>query len=556
MNQATVVPESPGFSEYFSVIRKRRRLLLSIAIPIVALAGMLAIGLPDMYRSSGLIEIEDAQTAYRNAPRNGDMQESPYADQYVQSLSTTVLSSSNLKKLLAAHRLYDGQNEDEDGALDQLRKNIDVDIVTVPILDPESGRERQVVTAFTVAYENLDPERAKQGADWLVDAYLEQNRRDRRQNAANKAEFFASEAERMRKRVADLEERLAVFKRENVGRLPELNQVNMNVMDRTETEIQNVESQMQALRRERVFLVAQLQQARATGPETGNLRQLEEEYKRRAAIYDESHPDLISLRRQIDMLRRGGSTTGMSLRAQLDNQRSILSETRQRYSEDHPDVKRIQRNIESLEARIAAGETSDRSIAADSPMSMQIQAQLNATDTQLAALQARGAELRTKLTDLEARIDSAPQVEQQYQEVTRDLASARAKYDELLKRQMDAEVSESEIAGGSADKFKVTSTPMLPAAPANPQRLAILLIGVVMATILGFSAVVVAQLLDQSVRGAQDVREILGVLPLTAVPVIENSGAVALRRRSTMMFATRTAIGLAVVYYIVAQFIL
>jgi polysaccharide biosynthesis transport protein len=556
MNQPIAASEGPGFSDYFSVIRKRRRLLLTIALPIIALASMLAIGLPDMYRSSGLIEIEDAQTAYRNAARNGDTQESPYADQYVQSLGTTVLSSRNLKRLLAEHQLYDDQDENQDAALEELRKNIDVDIVTVPILDPESGRERQVVTAFTVAYENLDPERAKLGADWLVNAYLEQNRRDRQENAAGKAQFFSSEAERMRKRVAELEESLAKFKRENIGRLPELNQVNMNVMDRTETEIQNVESQMQALRRERVFLVSQLQQARATGPESGNLRQLEDEYKRRAAIYDESHPDLISLRRQIDMLRRGGSSTGMSLRAQLENQRSILAETRQRYSADHPDVKRIQRNIESLEARIASGETSDRSVASDSPMSMQIQAQLNATDTQLAALQARGAELRAKLTDLEARIDSAPQVEQQYQEVTRDLASARAKYDELLRRQMDAEVSESEIAGGSADKFKVTSAPTLPSAPANPQRLAILLIGLVMAAILGFTAVIIAQLLDQSVRGTQDVREILGVLPLTAVPEIENSGAAALRRRSTMMFAMRTAIGLAVVYYVVAQFIL
>ena len=42
--------------------------------------------------------------------------------------------------------------------------------------------------------------------------------------------------------------------------------MNLNVMDRTEGDIQNVESQMQALRRERVFLVSQLAQARAAIP--------------------------------------------------------------------------------------------------------------------------------------------------------------------------------------------------------------------------------------------------------------------------------------------------
>ncbi len=96
---------------------------------------------------------------------------------------------------------------------------------------------------------------------------------------------------------------------------------------------------------------------------------------------------------------------GLSLKAQLQTQRSILAEARQRYSEDHPDVQRIQRNIESLQARIASGETADVSTAAvDSPMAMQLQTQLNATDTQLAALQARAMELRTKLTGLEGRI--------------------------------------------------------------------------------------------------------------------------------------------------------
>ena len=55
-------------------------------------------------------------------------------------------------------------------------------------------------------------------------------------------------------------------------------------------------------------------------------------------------------------MKRGGSTTGMTLRQQLANERAVLAEARQRYSEDHPDVKRIARNISALEARIAAGE--------------------------------------------------------------------------------------------------------------------------------------------------------------------------------------------------------
>jgi succinoglycan biosynthesis transport protein ExoP len=520
-------PETTGFGDYLAILRKRRKLLFLVGLPIIAIGVALAIALPDVYRSQGEIEIEGAQ-ALRANPNSltQDPDDTPYADQYVRSLSTVVLSDRNLAKLLNQHQLYDDQAADPAAALDKLSGDIKVDIVTVPILDPNTGRERDVVTAFSVAYDNSKPKRAQEGAEWLVNSFLEENRVDRQRQAAGKAKFFAREAERMRVHVAGLEAKLADFKQKNAGKLPELNEMNMNVMERTETDIQDVEMQMQALRRERVFLVAQLQQARAAGPETGNLRALEDEYNRKSMQYDQSHPDLIMLRRQIDQLRAGGATSGMSLRAQLQQQRSILAETKQRYSEDHPDVQRIARTIQALEARIAAGETSDRSISSDSPMAMQLQTQLNATDTQLAALQARAMELRTKLSGLEGRMSAAPEVERDYQNVTRDLAGARAKYDELLKRQMDAEVSEAAIAGGTADKFRVKSSPKTPDEPAKPQRIAIVIIALVLAAIASLTSIIMAQLMDQTVRGARDVQDILGVAPLTSVPVIKNSGVV------------------------------
>ncbi|HEV8329827.1 MAG TPA: Wzz/FepE/Etk N-terminal domain-containing protein [Steroidobacteraceae bacterium] len=523
--------ETPGFGDYLGIVRKRKHLLFLIGLPILALGALAALILPDVYRSSALIEIEGSESARQNVAdvtlqdaiaRQSD--EPLYADQYVQSLSTAVLSDENLSKLLAKEQLYDDQKEDPKGALMRLGKDVKVDMVTVPILDPESGREREVVTAFTVSYDNLDPQRSYAGAKWLTQAFLEGNRQDRRSYASGTAKFFASEAERMRKRVGELEGKLAEFKAKNVGQLPELNDLNMNSMDRAENEINSVESQLQGLRRERVFLVAQLQQARSTGPETTSVNALEAEYKQKSAIYDSNHPDMISLRRQIDMMRNGGSPTGMTLRQQVQQQRSILAEARQRYGEDHPDIKRIQRNIESLEARIKSGESADTTLAADSPMAVQLQTQLNATDTQIAAMQQRGLELRRKMTDLEGRMNTAPQVEKEYQAVTRDLDGARAKYQDLVKRQMDAEVSEAAIANGTADKFHIKSQPTLPDKPAKPQRIAIFAVALALAMVAALSSIVFAQLLDPTVRGVRDIRDILDVTPLTAVPVIEQSG--------------------------------
>ena len=545
---------APGFGEYFGILKKRRRLLLNIVVPIAALGALLAIALPDIYRSVALIEIDEQQSMQNMLARGSSNDQEEYADQYVQSLSTRVLSDANLRRLLEQHTLYDtGEGERE--LVARLRRDIDVNIVTARILDPRTGREREVVSAFNIGYDNPEPRRAYEGASWLVNAFLEENRRDRQRVAATAAKFFAAEADRLGKHVATLENRLAEFKAKNQGSLPDLTGVNLNVMARTEEDIQNIEMQMQALRRERVFLMAQLQQANAAAPETATLRQLEEEYRRKSVSYDESHPDMISLRRQIEQLRTGGSVAGMTLQQQLQNQRAILSEARQRYSDDHPDVKRILRTIDSLEARIASGETADRSLSSDSPMAVQLRTQLNATDSQLSALQARSGELRAKLTELEGRLSAAPEVEREYQEVTRDLAGARAKYDELLKRQMDAEVSEAAIAGGTVDEFRIAQNPVVPRAPAKPARLAIFLVSLVMAVALGFAAVVAAQFLDQTVRGVRDIRDILNVTPLAAVPEIETAGTLSLRRRQAVMFVARTAVGLAIIYYVTSHFL-
>ena len=528
-----------GLSEYLSALERRRGLLFGIALPIVALSLLLAVALPDVYRSSALIEVDLEHTHKGDAAVVSAPGEPSYVDQYVTSLKGVVLSDANLRPLLSRYELYPKLEGNEGQALRQLRRDIGVAIVTVPILDPSTGREREIVTAFTLSYDSRSPEKAQQVASWLVDVFMAEIRRHRQGRAASAADFFSTESERLRDQVAQLEAKLAEFKNKNFGRLPELTQLNMTMMDRVERDLEQMQMQVRSLQQERVFLVAQLDQANTSNPDQGSISQLEAEYQRKASTYDESHPDMVSLRRQIDSMKTGGAAgAGASLQQQLEAQRSILAEARQRYSADHPDVKRITRNIEALQARIAAGEGNVPPAASRTPVAMQLQTQINAIDTQIGGLQARSAELRGKLGGLEQQIVATPQVEREYQTLSRDLTIARAKYEELLNRQMDAEVNEAAIAGGRADDFRVVQQPLLPNEPAKPQRAVIAAVGLILALIIGLTGTVAREALDQTVRGGRDVRDILAVAPLVAIPSIRNS--VALRRR-TWRFVTIAA---------------
>jgi uncharacterized protein involved in exopolysaccharide biosynthesis len=529
-------------SDYIAALKRRRKMLAYIMLPIAAIGISLAVGLPDKYQSSSLIEFSQAEIS-GELPNRG-RQEKNYADRYVSSLTDAVLATDNLKKALqqpgVPAQLKKGELAD---IIDDIVSGTDVQTVRVPVLDPDSGREREIVSAFTVGFESRDPETSHDVAAWLTTAFLKSSRDILRERALSSAQFYTTEADRYSKQIGGLESKLADFKAKNFGQLPELADVNLNVMDRTERELENVEMQLTNLRQNRIFLSQQLDQARNASPDATLLTQLQSEYARKQAIYDPDHPDLINLRRQIESLQRGGpAMSDMSLPQQLEAQKAILSQTRQRYSADHPDVKRIQREIDALEARIARGDRADSTVPS-TPALVSVRAQLNGVDTQISGLQTRGTELRSKLDQLMKRVESTPQVEREYQILTRDLQLARTKYDELLKSRMDAELTEAAIAGGRSDELRLVTPPALPSAPAKPKRLAIGGASVILALVLALGAVVVSEAMDQTVRGSRDVRRVLSVAPLAVIPQIQDAAAIRGQRLRMAILASCTVIG-------------
>ena len=536
------IEQTPGLADYVKALKRRRNLIFAVAAPL-ALAGLvLATALPSYYKSQGLFEIEEGKLASYLPSASRDSRPVAQLDQYVASLTEKVLVDERLTELVKNTKPYPELAGDTGAAVAALRKDVEVRMVKRKVLDPVSGRDREVISGFTIGFEHRNPETAQKVAQWLTDAYAQANRERFRQRAASAAGFLTGESDRFKARIGELESNLASFKARNAGRLPDQANVNMDLMDRADRDLENTQLQIRTLQRERVYLVQQLEQAQL-GSGADNVRELEAEYARRLAQYDANHPDVVSLRRQIDAARSGGSVDGQSLVAQLEAQRTILEASRQRYSDDHPDIKRVQRNIQSLEARIAAGEGAGRSGPRRTPVTVQLQTQINAIDTQLAGLQAQGFGLRAKLNDFESRITTSPEVEREYQQLTRELNIAREKHNELLSRQMDAELSEAAIAGGRGDEFRLMQSPGVPGSPAKPARLAIVLLALLAAALAGLTAAVFAESVDPTVRGERDLRQILKLTPLATIPEIETADSIALSRARMIRFAGVVAVG-------------
>jgi succinoglycan biosynthesis transport protein ExoP len=535
---------SPTFSEYLAALRRRRRLIVLIGLPILLFAAVLAVALPDMYRSTATFRLTTGQVTDTAASAE-------FADQYIMSLADRVLTGSNLSEITKATNPYPEFGGDAGKANSELREHVLVAMTVQTILEPSRGRERDINTGFTVEYEHRNPKKAQDVARALADSFVALDREERLKLTQDRVRFYAGEATRTSEEIAKYEAQLATFKEENFERLPETAQANISIRARAEQELDNVSREIRGLEQNRVFVTQQLREAQA-GPTATNLQALEEEYARRAAIYSETHPDVVTLRRQIENLRAAGPATGgNTLQGQLDTARAALTEASQRYSPDHPDIKRMQRNIESIEARIAAGESPTASLAGESLQAVQLQTQLHALNTQIAGLRQRDQELRGRLEQFEIRLGSTPEVEREYQAITRGLDTARRQFEQMVAGRLNAQMEVAAITSGASDRFLLMTKPGSPEDPAKPKRIAILIVGFILSVIIALSTVVAAEMLDTRVRGAADIRQTLDLSPLAAVPVIQNSIYWRGRTRRLAMLAVTFLVATPILYVLV-----
>jgi succinoglycan biosynthesis transport protein ExoP len=536
--------KEPGITDYFATFRRRRWLLVGVALPIVVAAIMVAFSLPSLYRSTAIFRFETPALQIQN---QGADARNNYLDAYVSKLEDNVLGPESLARLRDVLQLP----SDGDGALGFMRKKIHVDVTTERILDPDSARQKDVNSGFTVYYDSRSPDLAQRGSQWLSDQFVAQSRQNHRDRAVQAADFLQTEADKYKAQSTLLESKLADFKTKHAGELPDSQNVTQGEKERAEADLINVEQELSTQRQNRIFLVTQLQQNQAVNPNNEQLRDLQDQYNKKLATYDANHPDMIALRRQINELQNGGGTAGGdSLQQQLETQKSILAQTRQRYSEDHPDVKRLERSIAALQQRIASGEKSPPPTSVTNPVAVQLQTQLNANDSATAALIERRSKLNVRLASIAGQVAASPQVAKDYESIVRDLQLARDKSDELLKRKMDSELTAAQALAGSSDEFHLLQAPGK-ALPSTKSKAAIAIIGIILATILGFGVVMIREAVDQSVRGSNDVISLLSLTPLAVVPEIQNSRYMAARRQRLIRLAFALIIGVPVLFTVI-----
>lgn len=171
---------------------------------------------------------------------------------------------------------------------------------------------------------------------------------------------------------------------------------------------------------------------------------------------------------------------------------------------------------------------------------IQLSAQLNSVQAEIAAVEDQRVQLRDERVVLQEQLARAPAVEREYIRLQRRLENAIADREALADKEATARLSGSLETTAAGERLTLIEPPSTPGSPFSPNKKLILAIGLVLAVGSGGTALVLAELFDRSVRSVADLARLVGDTPLAAIPVIAN--AADRRRRWTRRVGATAAV--------------
>lgn len=549
------------FSEYLSALKRRRLSIVVIAVVVFVIGALTALLWPPTYSSSATILIKEQDIP----PELVRSTVTSFASQRIQAISQRVMARPNLLEIIDKYNLYQDEKVrlTTEEIVSRMRENIGLNMIDAEVVDPRSGRPTSATIAFQLTFSGEDPAQVQKVTNELMSLYLKENLRERSEQASETYVFLKQEAEGLRADIAKYEKEITAFKEENATALPELTELNQRLLNRTEDELSEAESQIQAISERKIFLQSQLSQLKPFGDDinldpVARLQALKTEYLRLIARYSPDHPDVIRTKNEIHALEvETGAVDSSAMQMQeLEALRAQLASARKQYSEEHPDVVKLKRQISALESTSSATLASTSKLASaarnnpNNPAYIQLQTQIEAADAEIRGLKEKQGRLKEKLAEYESRLTKMPQVESEYRLLTRDLDDAMTKYEDTRAKLRQAEIGRELEKGSKGERFVIVEPPILPEEPVSPNRPAILFLSFVLALGFGVGYAAVAENLDSSMRGSKSIAAALGAAPLAVIPYLENDTEVSRRKRRLI---TRTAAAFGAVIIAIAM---
>jgi len=530
--------QEKSIQDYLAIVSRRKVAIISTGLLVFLMGLITALVWPPTYKSSATILIKEQEIPTELVRSTV----TSYAAQRIQTISQRVMTRPNLMEIIEKYSLYvdERRRYTTEEVLEAMREYISLDMISADVVDPQTGRPSVATIAFTLSFSNNSPDSAQKVAGELTSLFLAENLKNRKDKAAETYTFLTDETVKLEEKITESGKKLAEFKEKYANSLPEMAAMNLSMLNRTESDLDSVEAELRALKERKFYLESQLSQINpltnmrsATGESildpSSRLKALESEYASLSAKYSNEHPDIVKIKREIEGLR---AQTGQSASAQeqainLTQKRSEYAVLVKKYSADHPDVIKLKAEITVLEKSIAAQpaqpETQVMALNPDNPAYISAQTQLKTIETEIKSNTSRKNRLDKKLQELEESIGKSPQVEKEYMILSREQQNALARFQDIKARQMEAEIGQELEKESKGESFVLIDPAQYPEKPVKPNRAAIVFLALIFSIAAGLGVAIIKEAMDGSIRGVSGVTKILTAAPLAVIPIIYNT---------------------------------
>jgi uncharacterized protein involved in exopolysaccharide biosynthesis len=301
-----------------------------------------------------------------------------------------------------------------------------------------------------------------------------------------------------RKNLADQEEKVREFKTAHPGELPTQLQSNLQILSGLQTQLQSEQDQLNAARQQNAYLQSMMAQYKA--------------YPKAAKSAD-------------------GTPTGLAqIDLELEKEKAELADLLSRYTDRHPDVRKVKDQIEQTEktrAQLAAqlkvgaaangaGTKGDDVDPTESGPMIQVQGQLKANQAEITNRERSVAGLEAKINQYQANLSQEPAVEQQYIDLTRGYDQSKTSYDNLLNKKNESQMATSMELRQQGEHFQMIDPPSLPLKPDFPNRMKLCMMGLGVGIVLGGALAGAMEFLDGRLYSEKAIKALLMESPVLA----------------------------------------
>jgi predicted nucleic acid-binding Zn-ribbon protein len=447
--------------------------------------------------------------------------------QRLEALRTQLLSRTNLTSLINDERFHLYKrllaHAPLEDAIDQMQKDVRMDS-----LDRDFSGDRRYATAFRIQFSYSDKYMAQMVVRELVGKLVNQNITVQKNNSDNTTQFVSAELKDAKERLDGLQSAVAAFRMAHLGSLPENSGTNGILLANIQARMGQASDRLSQMQQQKNNLETNLNNRNQT---RGLLEQTGDPTSASQSVKSQS---LVNLDNQIHT---------------LEFQLTALQE---QYQDQHPYVTTAQAQLRILRAerdREQAKLEAEQNVAPPAEtkkgLSLQQKATLSAIDGEIASIKtqignveitikeinAEKVRLEDELSTVRKKIEASPVVEQEAAQLQQDLALAKARYEDLKKRQDMSQTSNNLEEHGWGETLDPLDPANLPQTPAQPNRYEIAAGGIGLGLMLGLALAGAKEAKDTSLKNLKDVRAYTNLPVLSSIPLLENGLLVRRKRR-------------------------